>query len=79
MVVALNETVDCVPLVGSLPVQPFDAVHEVVLVDVQVSVEALPLATVEGLAVIFTTGSAAVTVTVVDWAALPPVPVQDSV
>ena len=38
----------------------------------------LPLATVEGFADIVTTGFAAVTVTVVDCAALPPGPVQDS-
>ena len=61
-----------------MPVHPLDAVQDVVFVDDQVSVEVLPLATVEGFADIVTTGSAAVTVTVADCAALPPGPVQDS-
>jgi hypothetical protein len=67
-----------VPLVGSLPVHPLDAVQDVVFVEDQVSVDVLPLATVEGFADMVTTGFAAVTVTVVDCAALPPGPVQDS-
>jgi hypothetical protein len=67
-----------VPLVGSLPVHPLDAVQDVVFVDDQVSVDVLPLATVEGFADIVTTGSAAVTVTVVDCEAFPPGPVHDS-
>jgi hypothetical protein len=67
-----------VPLVGSLPVQPLDAMQDVVFVEDQVSVDVLPLATVEGFADMVTTGCAAVTVTVVDCEALPPGPVQDS-
>ena len=38
-----------------------------------------PLATVDGLAEMVTTGSGAVTVTVTDCAALPPGPVHESV
>ena len=47
------------------------------MVDVQVSVEEAPLATVlgEALSVIVGTG-VVLTVTVADWLALPPVPVQ---
>jgi hypothetical protein len=48
------------------------------LVDVQLSVEALPLATVLGLAVKLTVGAAAVTETVTDCVALPPVPAQET-
>ncbi len=78
-VVALNATVVWVPLVGSAPVQPFDAVHELVFVEVQVNTEVLPLLTVVGFAVIVTTGAGAVTVMVAEFEALPPAPVQESV
>jgi hypothetical protein len=79
LVVALSATVAWVPLVGSVPVQPLDAVQDVVFVDDPVSVDVPPLATVEGFAQIATTGSGAVTVTVADCAALPPAPVQEIV
>jgi hypothetical protein len=62
-----------------VPDQPPEAVHEVALVELQVKVEALPLFTVLGLALKLTVGAAAVTVTVADCAAVPPVPVQVSV
>ncbi len=68
----------CDPLIAWLPVQPPEAVQEVALMDVQLSVEALPLATVLGLAVKLTVGAAAVTETVTDCVALPPVPAQET-
>ena len=40
----------CVPLVALAPLQPPVAVHEVALVELQVSVEAPPLATEVGFA-----------------------------
>jgi hypothetical protein len=70
--------VEAEPLVGSLPLQPPDAVHEVAFVEVHVSVALLPFATVLGLADKLTVGSAWVTDTVADWNALPPAPVQVS-
>jgi hypothetical protein len=65
-----------VPLVASDPLQPPDAEHVVAFVEDQVRVEAVPLATVVGLADSVTVGAAVFTVTVADWAALPPLPVQ---
>jgi len=63
--------------VDSLPDQPPDAVQEVAFVDDQVNVEAEPLATVLGLALRLTVAvGLALTVSVADWAALPPLPVQ---
>ncbi len=50
----------------------------VAFVDDQVSVLALPVATVVGFALMATVG-AAITLTVVDWLAVPPAPVQLSV
>ncbi len=70
---------DCVPLVAWLPDQLPEAVQEVVLVELQVSVEALPEATLVGLATRVTVGAGVVTVTIADWAMLPPGPVQVSV
>ena len=69
---------DCEPLTALVPDQPPEAVHEVALVDVQVRVELLPLATDPGLAVNVTVGVGAVTETVADCVALPPLPVQVS-
>jgi hypothetical protein len=52
-------------------------VHEVALVEDQVKVEPLPLATLVGFALIETVGGGvAATVTVADWLAVPPAPVQ---
>lgn len=79
MVFVVSAPVDCEPLVDSLPLQPPEAVQEVAFVDDQDNVEALPLATVVGLALRVTVGVGEVTVTVADCAALPPVPVQVSV
>ncbi len=69
------------PLVGSLPDQAPEAVHEVALVADQLTVELAPLRTVLGLAVTVTVGAAAagVTETVTVCAALPPAPLQVSV
>jgi hypothetical protein len=75
---ALSTPVDCEPLTAWLPDQAPEAVHEVAFVDDQLNVEALPLATVLGLAVKLTVGAAPVTETVADCVALPPVPVQVS-
>jgi hypothetical protein len=59
------------------PDQAPDAVHEVALFDDQVRVDALPLSIVLGLALKLTVGEGfALTVTVADCDALPPVPVQ---
>ena len=76
MAFALSAPLDTEPLTGSLPDQAPEAAHEVALVDDQVSVVALPLATVLGLALSVSVGAGEVTVTVADCAALPPAPVQ---
>jgi hypothetical protein len=68
-----------VPLTASLPLQAPEAVQAVALVEDQVKVEPLPLDTLVGFALIDTVGGVADTVTVADWLALPPVPVQVSV
>lgn len=74
---AVNAPVDCEPPVAALaPDQAPDALQEVALVAVQVSVELLPLATVLGAADKVTDGAGVVTETVADWVALPPLPVQ---
>jgi hypothetical protein len=57
-VVAVRADVAVAPLVAWLPPQPPDAIQEVVLVDDQVNVEALPLLTVLGLADRVTAGAA---------------------
>ena len=76
LVVAVSAAVVCEPLVGSVPLQPLEAVQLVALVEDHVSVEVARLATVLGLALSVTVGAGAVTVTVADCAALPPAPVQ---
>ena len=67
---------DCEPLTPLVPDQAPEAVHEVALVDDQLNVELLPLATVLGLAAKVTVGAGEVTDTVADCAELPPLPVQ---
>jgi hypothetical protein len=74
-----NAPVEREPLVASLPLQAPEAVQAVAFVDDHDRVELAPLDTVLGLALKVTVGAAAVTVTVVDWAALPPAPVQVTV
>jgi hypothetical protein len=63
------------PLGAVLLVQPPEALHEVALVDDQVSVVDPPLAMLAGVAVSVTTGRGT-TVTVAVAVAEPPVPVQ---
>ncbi|HXI75522.1 MAG TPA: hypothetical protein VNH21_00195 [Steroidobacteraceae bacterium] len=66
-----------VPLAALFPLQAPEAVHEVALVEDQVKVEPLPLDTLVGFALIETVGGGmAATVTVADWLAVPPAPVQ---
>jgi uncharacterized membrane protein (GlpM family) len=76
VVVAVSAEVRCEPLAGSLPLQPPDALQAVALVDDQDNVDAAPLATVLGLAFIVPAFAGVVTVTVADWAALPPAPLH---
>jgi hypothetical protein len=68
--------VDCEPLAVLVPDHAPEAVHEVAFVDDQLNVDPLPLVTVLGPVVKFTIGAGAVTETVADCIALPPVPVQ---
>jgi hypothetical protein len=75
---AVSAPVDCEPLTGMLPDQAPEAAHAVALAADQVSIELLPLATVLGLSARLTVGAGAVTETVADCVALPPVPVQVS-
>ena len=72
----MSAPVDLVPLVAWLPDHAPEAVHEVAFVEDQLKVEPLPLATLVGLALIDTLGGVADTVTVADWLAVPPAPVQ---
>ena len=65
-----------VPLAGSAPLQPPDAVQPVALVDVHVNDDALPLATDAGDAVKVTVG-AMLTVTL-EAVLVPPGPLQVS-
>ena len=74
LVVAVRAEVLAEPLVGSVPLQPPDALHEVALVDDQVSDEAAPLATVLGLAVSVMAGAGCVMETVTDCVAVVPLP-----
>ena len=66
----------CEPLVATEPLQAPEAVQEVALVEDQARVELPPWETLVGLAVSETVGGVAETVTVADWAAEPPAPVQ---
>ena len=69
-----------VPLTALLPVHPLDAVHDVALVDDQVSVEVAPAMIDVGEAAMVTVGAGAgVTDTVADEVAVPPAPVHASV
>ena len=80
VVVALSAPVLVLPLVGSLPDQPPEAVQLLSLVDDQLSIADPPLLTVVGLALRLTVGlTGAETLTVTDWLALPPAPLQVSV
>lgn len=78
-VVAVSAGVVCEPAVASEPLQPPEAVQAVALVDDQVNDDVPPLLTVAGFAVRVTVGAGALTDTVADCAALPPLPLQVSV
>jgi hypothetical protein len=81
-VVAVSAPVETLPLVALVPLQPPDAVHEVALVVLQVSVEVPPLAILARLALKVTVGDGGggVTVTVaVATAVVPLAPEQVSV
>ena len=68
------------PLVDSVPDQPPEAVQLLALVEDQLSIADPPLLTVVGLALRLTVGlPGAETLTVTDWLALPPGPLQVSV
>jgi hypothetical protein len=73
---AVRAPVDCEPLTALVPDHAPDAVHEVALVADHVNVELAPLAIVLGLAAKVMLGAGAVTVTVTDCVAVPPLPVQ---
>lgn len=72
----MSAPVVCEPLAPLVPDQVPEAVHEVALVADQVSIELLPLAMVLGFAARLSAGAAALTDTVTDCVALPPVPEQ---
>ena len=74
----LSAPVLALPLVGSFPDQPADAVQLLALLDDQLSIADPPLLTVVGLALRATVGGAE-TLIVTDWLALPPGPLQVSV
>jgi hypothetical protein len=79
--VAVIAPVACEPLVAIDPLQAPEAVQAVALVEDHVNVVLLPLGTLLGLELIVTVGAptvgeAALTLTVVDWVALPPTPVH---
>jgi len=76
LVAAVSAAVLCEPLSASVPLQPPEALHEVALLEDQVSFDAAPLATVLGVALSVTEGADVVTVTVADCVALPPAPLQ---
>ena len=68
----------CEPLRPLEPLQPPDAVQALALALDQVSADEAPAFTVLGVAVSVTTGALLETVTVADWVADPPGPVQVS-
>lgn len=74
---AVSAPVDCDPLSALVPDHPPEAVHEVALAADHVRLELPPLVTVLGLALMLTVAVGfALTVTVADWVAVPPLPVQ---
>jgi hypothetical protein len=74
--VEVNAPVDREPLVARFPDQPPEPVHAVAFVELHVSVEAAPEATVAGFALRVTVGAEPFTVTVAAALADPPVPVH---
>ena len=75
----LSAPVLALPLVGSLPDQPPDAVQLFALLEDQLSVADPPLLTAVGLALRLTEGAGVEALTVTDWVALPPGPLHASV
>jgi hypothetical protein len=73
----VSAPVDWEPLTDLVPDHAPVAVQEVALEEDHDRVEALPLATVLGLATNVTVGVAAVTETVADCDALPPAPLHE--
>jgi hypothetical protein len=78
-VVAVRAPVLWLPLVAFVPLQPPEAVHEVALVELHVSAEAVPLVTEVGFAVSVTVGRAPTVTVAVATLLVPPEPVQVSV
>lgn len=76
--VVVSAPVDCEPVTCLTPDQAPEPVHDVALVDDQVSVELPPLDTALGPALSMTVGAAGLTETVADCVALPPAPVHES-
>ena len=79
--VAASAPVPCVPLVALLPLQPVpvpEAVQDVALVELHVSVDAAPLATDVGLAVSVSVGAGTTVTVAVATLLVPPVPLQVS-
>ena len=76
---ALSAPVLALPLIPLLPDQPPEAVQLLALLEDQLSMADPPLLTVAGLALRLTTGAGVETLTVTDWLALPPGPLQVSV
>ena len=81
VVATVSAAVPWLPAVALVPLQPPDAVHDVALVEFQVSVLLPPLATLVGDADKFTVGAGVGFVTVTEAVAcdVPPAPVQLSV
>jgi hypothetical protein len=78
VVLAVSAPVPCDPLADFLPDQAPDAVQAVAFCVDQSSVAAPPVLTVLGRVLKAMTGAGLETVTVVDWVAEPPEPVQVS-
>jgi hypothetical protein len=74
--VLVSAPVDCVPVIAVAPDQAPEATHEVAFVDDHDSIALLPLFIALGLTLSVTVGADALTETVADCAALPPVPVH---
>jgi hypothetical protein len=77
--VLVSAPVDCVPVTAFAPDQAPEATHEVAFVADHVSVALPPLLMALGPTLSVTVGADALTDTVADCAALPPLPVQVSV
>ncbi len=79
MALAVRAPVDCEPLTALLPDHAPEAVQEVAFVETHVNADPSPLVTELGFALKPTVGAGALTETVADCAAFPPVPVQVNV